>query len=160
MWYAINYIVFNSAFFPFNGFKSFLLRLFGAKIGRNNTIKPRVIIKFPWKLSTGDNVWIGEGVLIDNLAQVNVGNNVCISQNALLETGNHNYKRENFELITSPVTIEDESWIAASSVVCPGTTIKRGTVICAGTVISGITQEAGIYCGNPAKKIKNRIVEE
>ncbi len=72
-------------------FKVWLLKVFGAKIGNNCIVKPWVKIKFPWKLELGNNVWIGESVWIDNISKITVGSNVCISQNALLITGNHNY---------------------------------------------------------------------
>ena len=58
------------SWFPISGFKRFLLRLFGAKIGKGVVIKPCVNIKYPWKLRIGNYVWIGENVWIDNLDTV------------------------------------------------------------------------------------------
>ena len=84
LWYYVNIIVFKNAYNPFSSFKVKLLRFFGAKIGRNVIIKPAVNIKYPWKLSIGNNVWIGEYVWIDNLAYVAIEDNVCISQEFLL----------------------------------------------------------------------------
>ena len=82
----------NPSFFPFSCLKKKILFLFGSKIGSRFYIKPNVNIKYPWHLKIGENVSIGEGVWIDNLADVNIGSNVCISQNAYLLTGSHNYK--------------------------------------------------------------------
>ena len=56
------------------------MRLFGASVGKGVIINPRVNIKYPWKLVIGSNVWIGEKVWIDNLADVTIGDNVCLSQ--------------------------------------------------------------------------------
>ena len=95
--------------------KSTLLRGFGARIGKGLVIKPRVTIKYPWKLRIGDHAWIGENVWIDNLAEVTVGSHVCISQGALLLCGNHNFKTPTFDLITRPITLEDGVWIGAQS---------------------------------------------
>ena len=82
-WFVCNGLFFKTPF-HFYGVKVFLLRLFGAQIGSNVVIKPHVNIKFPWRLTIGDNVWIGEQVWIDNLDIVNIGNNVCISQGSVL----------------------------------------------------------------------------
>ncbi|MDZ7624210.1 MAG: hypothetical protein U5J96_07185 [Ignavibacteriaceae bacterium] len=88
-----------------NSFKIFALRFFGAKVGKGVIIKPCVNIKYPWFLEIGDNVWIGEEVWIDNLGKVKIGNNVCLSQGALLLCGNHNYKKETFDLIVGDITL-------------------------------------------------------
>src|SRR5947208_3121617 len=78
LWYCVNVLHFKS-FSPFNWKKVFLLRLFGAKVGKGVVIKPGVNIKYPWRLKIGDNVWIGEKVWIDNLGDVVIEDNVCIS---------------------------------------------------------------------------------
>src|ERR1035437_5861741 len=96
IWYCVNACFFNS-YFPFYSFKSFLLRLFGAEVGRNVVIKPKVNIKYPWKLKIGNHSWIGEGVWIDNLDNVVIGDHCCISQGVLLLCGNHNYKKSTFD---------------------------------------------------------------
>src|ERR1043165_2922499 len=108
-WYFTNIVWFNSGF-PVNGIKIFLLRLYGAKVGKGVVVKPRVNIKYPWKLSIGDHVWIGEHAWIDNLAEVKIGSNVCISQGALLLCGNHDYKKRSFDLIVGNIVLEDGVW--------------------------------------------------
>ena len=89
IWYFVNVLFFKSSFNPFSSLKVALLRAFGAKVGRGVVIKPSVNIKYPWKLSIGDYSWIGEEVWIDNLDQVKIGANCCISQGALLLCGSH-----------------------------------------------------------------------
>lgn len=158
-WYFVSLFVFESAWFPIYGFKVWLLRLFGAKIGHGLVVKPRVYIKYPWMLEVGNDVWIGEGVRIDNLARVRMGSNVCVSQNAYLLTGNHNYRSANFDLMTGPILMEDEVWVGASVVVCPNTTLTKGTVVGVGSVISGKTICNQVYRGNPAISIKPRYKE-
>ena len=76
--------------------KIYLLKIFGAKIGKGVIIKPGVNIKYPWNLYIGDHVWIGENVWIDNLDDVIINNHVCVSQGAMLLCGNHNYKKSSF----------------------------------------------------------------
>ena len=158
LWYIADYMLFVSPFFPFNGIKLLILRIFGAKIGKGVVIKPRTNIKYPWLLSIGNYSWIGENVWIDNLAQVTIGSHCCISQGALIETGSHNYKSTDFHLITEPVTIEDGVWICANSVVTAGTVCRSHSVLSAGSTAPAEMEPYGIYKGNPATKIKERKI--
>lgn len=119
LWYFINLWFMKCHWMPISSMRCALLRLFGAKIGKGVVIKPGVSVKYPWRLSIGDYSWIGENVWIDNLDNVSIGSNCCISQGAMLLCGNHNYKKSTFDLIIKPITIEDGAWIGAKSVVCP-----------------------------------------
>lgn len=157
LWFFTNAIFFQSPLNPSSCLKVFLLRLFGAKIGWNVCIKPSVNIKYPWLLSIGNNVWIGESVWIDNLADVVIEDNVCISQGAMLLCGNHNYKKETFDLITGKIILKEGSWVGARAVVCPGVTLNIGAVLSVGSIASKSLDENYIYQGIPAVKIKKRI---
>lgn len=159
VWYIINACVFNSYLFPFYGVKTGILKLFGSKIGTGVLIKPKVNIKYPWKLDIGNHVWIGEKVWIDNLDKVSIGSNVCISQGALILSGNHDYKKSTFDLLTKPIVLEEGVWIGAQTIVTGGVTCKSHSVISAGSILSKDTDAYGIYKGNPAIKIKDRIID-
>ena len=135
-----------------------LLKIFGARIGKGVVIKPGVNIKYPWMLSIGDYTWLGEGVWIDNLAKVQIGSNVCVSQGALLLTGNHDYKRVSFDLIVGEITVKDGAWIGAKSVVCPGVICGTHSVLSVGSITSNNLEDYTIYQGNPAVKIRDRII--
>jgi len=158
--------LFTSAFFfqhslaIFSGLKCFLLRLFGAKVGVGVVIKPSVNIKYPWFLDIGDYCWIGENVWIDNLDKTIIGNNVCISQGAMLLTGNHNYKKSTFDLMVAGITLEDGVWIGAMCVVCPGIVCQSHSVLSATSVANKNMEAYSIYQGNPAVKIKERIIQD
>ena len=145
-----------SSYIPGTYWRRYILIIFGAKIGKGGKIKTNIKISEPWNLSIGDYCWIGENVWIDNLALVKIGNRVCISQGVYLCTGNHNYKKDLFNLILEKIVIEDDCWIAAKSIVAPGAILKRGSVSSLGTLVSGILQENGIYKGNPAKLLKSK----
>lgn len=160
VWYFVNVIFFVSHINPSSGFKKWLLWLFGANVGRGVVIKPGVNIKYPWMLEIGDYSWIGEEVWIDNLTQVTIGSNVCISQGALLLCGNHNYKKSTFDLMTGEIKLEDGVWIGAESVVCPGVTCKSHSVLTVGSVATKDLEAYSIYQGNPAQKVKDRIIQE
>lgn len=157
MWYVVNRLFFKSSWFPPSLFKNNLLKLFGSKIGKGVIIKPRVNIKYPWFLEIGDHSWIGENVWIDNVGMVSIGANVCISQGALLLGGNHDFTKSTFDLIVSSIVIEDGVWIGAQSVVCGGVTCRSNAVLAVGSVASSDLELNGIYRGNPAVKIKDRI---
>lgn len=158
VWYVVNIFFFKCSLpFP-SGFKKFLLALFGAKVGNGVVIKPSVNIKYPWFLKLGDNVWIGEGVWIDNLTYVTLGSNVCLSQGAFLLTGNHNYKKETFDLITEPITAEDGVWVGAKAVICPGVKLGSHSVISVGSVVTKNTDNYGIYRGVPAELVGQRVI--
>lgn len=157
IWYLVNILFFINPLNIFNSSKIMLLRCFGAVIGNGVHIKPSVNIKFPWNLKVGDNVWIGENVWIDNLSMVAIGNDVCISQGVMLLCGNHNYKLETFDLIVKDITIDDNCWIGAKSVVCPGVRMNKDSVLCVGSIASKDIESNSIYRGNPAIKVKDKI---
>jgi putative colanic acid biosynthesis acetyltransferase WcaF len=159
LWYLFNVLFFINPLNPSSGLKKFILRLFGARIGRGVVIKPGVNIKYPWKLFIGDYSWIGEKVWIDNLANVVIGKSVCISQGAMLLTGNHNYAAKEFDLMVLAISIEDGVWLGAKSVVCPGITCKSHSVLSVQSVATKNLEAFTIYQGNPAVAIKDRIIQ-
>lgn len=158
VWYFVNIFFFKSSLFPFYGLKASLLRIFGATIGKGVLIKPNVNIKYPWLLKIADHVWIGEGVWIDNLAEVAIGSNACISQGALILCGNHDYTDTKFGLIVSPVVLEDGVWIGANSIVPGGTVCESHSVLAAGSVSRGVLESYTIYRGNPAVRVRERAI--
>jgi putative colanic acid biosynthesis acetyltransferase WcaF len=159
IWYITNSLLFKSYLLPFSSIKCEVLKLFGAQIGKEVVIKPNVNIKYPWNLTVGDYSWIGEEVWIDNLDKVVIGKNVCISQGALILSGNHNYKKPSFDLMIAPIIIEDGAWIGAKSIVTQGVTIGTHAVLTVNSVASSSLEPYGIYRGNPAQKIKHRNIE-
>ena len=153
-----NYIgkPFIGNFFPGTYWRKLILRIFGAKIGKGGKIKPYIRISEPWNLVIGDYCWLGENIWIDNLEFVGIGDRVCISQEVYICTGNHNYKKELFDLILKSIIIEDDCWLAAKSVISPGSILKQGSVVSLGSVVSGTLKQNGIYKGNPATLFKYR----
>ena len=158
LWYFTNVVWFNSGF-PISRLKIFMLRLYGAKIGSGVVIKPRVNIKYPWKLTIGNNVWIGEHVWIDNLGKVSIGDNVCLSQGAFLLCGNHDYKKTTFDLIVGDITLEEGVWIGAKAIVCPGVTCSSHSVLAVGSVATSNLEAYKIYQGNPASIVRERNIQ-
>jgi len=158
-WYFTNMLFFKTMFpFP-SAFKVQLLKLFGAKVGRSVVIKPDVNIKYPWFLEIGDDCWVGEGVWIDNLAKVKLGDNVVLSQGAYLLSGSHDYTKVTFDLILDSILLEDGVWIGAKATVCPGVTCKSHSVLSVGSTATKDLEAYSIYQGNPSTKKRERIVK-
>lgn len=155
MWLLLQ-ALFVSSFLPGSLMRIWLLRLFGAEIGRNVVVKPGVRIKFPWFLKVGDFTWLGEDVWIDNLAPVNIGSHCCISQGVYLCTGSHNWKKDSFDLITLPITINNHVWLCARSTVGPGITVGEGAVLSLGSTAYHDLDPWWIYQGTPAVKTEKR----
>jgi len=147
-----------SSWIPGSGHRKWLLRVFGAKIGNGVVIKPRVRVKFPWRLEIGDHAWIGEDAWIDNLADVTIGSDACISQGVYLCTGSHDWSSSRFDLITKPIVIGNSAWVSAKATVGPGVTVGEGAVLSLGGVATKDLEPWGIYAGNPATKLKTRVI--
>jgi putative colanic acid biosynthesis acetyltransferase WcaF len=126
-----------------------LLRAFGARIGSSCRIKPGLRVKFPWRLQVGHSCWLAEDAWIDNLALVQLGDRVCISQGAYLCTGNHDFNNESFALRLGPIRVESDAWIAAQAVLAPGTHVGAAAVVSLAAVVSGTIPAAAIVRGNP-----------
>ena len=134
--------------------------MFGAHIGKGVVIKPNVNIKYPWRLKINDYSWIGEGVWIDNLANITIGKNCCLSQGVYLLTGNHHYGKVTFDLMINEIILEDGVWIGAKSIVTPGTKIHTHGVLAVNSVSPKSMDAYTIYKGNPAQAIKERVIHE
>jgi len=158
LWYFTDVIFFKSRLMPVSSVLVTFLRLFGSRIGKEVRIKPGIHIKYPWKLEIGDYSWLAD-CYIDNLDHVKIGKNCCISQQAVLITGNHNYSRTNFDLMTGLIVLEDGSWIGAAATVGPGVTLHNHAVLTMGSVANKNLLPYSIYQGNPAVKVKDRVIK-
>jgi putative colanic acid biosynthesis acetyltransferase WcaF len=160
LWVAVGLLLFRM--FPFNlsVIKAGLLRRFGAAVGRGAVIKANVKITFPWKLTMGNNVWLGEECWLLDLAPISIGDNVCISQRAFLCTGNHDYSSPRFDLVTRPIRIEEGAWIGAAAFVGPGVRVGRHAVLTAGSVATNDLLPYAVYQGNPAVRVRERIMQD
>lgn len=154
-WRVLEGLFFNS-WLPGSRWRAWLLRRFGATLGKGVIIKPHVRVKFPWKLFIGDHSWIGESVWIDNLTEVRIGSNCCLSQGAYLCTGSHRWDRETFDLETKPVVIGDRCWVGAMAKIGPGVCMEEGVVLTLGSVATDRLDAWKIYSGSPARAVKSR----
>jgi putative colanic acid biosynthesis acetyltransferase WcaF len=138
------------------GWRRFLLRLFGAKVGRNVHILPSVRVFIPWNLEIGDWSSVGFDALIYNLGPVRIGEKVTVSQRAHLCAGSHDFRDPAMPLTKPPIEIGDEAWICADAFVGPGVSVGKRAVVAARAVVVRNVGEGEIVGGNPAKGIGKR----
>lgn len=157
LWWIVEATFFRISFQSMNGWRCFLLRLFGAKVGKNVIIRSTVQIQYPWKVTIGDYSWIGDSAHIYSLGEIIIGRNVVVSQKSYLCAGSHDYSQSEFPITNDPIIIEDECWLAADVFVAPGVVIGKGTVIGARSSVFKSLPPGKVCIGNPAKIIKDRI---
>lgn len=122
---------------------------------------PNMTIYFPQNVKIGSNVFFNRGVFITARDTVSIGNNVLIGPNAVINSGNHNYKNRNLCInrqghSTAPIIIEDDVWIGANCTILKGVKIGKGAVIGAGCVVTKDVSPYSVVVGNPLKVISYR----
>lgn len=160
LWDLVYTVLFRYSPKPFHQWRSLILRVFGAKIGTNVRVYPKVIIWAPWNIEIGDESGIANGVILYSQGKIIIGEKVVVSQGTHLCTGSHDYTKSNFPLFTIPIIIENYAWIAAESFIHPGVTIGEGCVIGARSVVTKNTPSWTVCSGNPCKPLKKRILDE
>ena len=156
LWWLVQGTLFKMSPQFLYGFRRFLLRLFGAKIGKKVILRPTVTVTYPWKVSIGDYSWIGDDVVLYSLGEIKIGKNVVVSQRSYLCTGSHDFLQPNFPIFAKKIIIEDESWLATDVFVAPGIQIGKETVVGSRSSVYKDLPEGYICYGNPAKPIKKR----
>lgn len=141
-----------------NSWRFFLLRLFGAKIGKGGRISPSCRVWAPWNLVIGDYVNIGERVDCYTVDRITIGNCVTISQRTYLCTGSHDIRYLNKPLLFKPIVIEDHAWVCAETFISPGVLIETGAVVAARAVVTKDVAAWMVVAGNPARVIKKREI--
>ncbi len=139
-----------------HGWRRFLLRCFGAKLGRGVFPFPSVKVWAPWNLQVGDHCALSDGVNCYCVDRIVIGSHVTISQDCFLCTASHDYEDPHFALITAPIRIDDAAWVAADAFVAPGVTLGEGSVVGARASVFRDVAPWTVVAGNPAKVIKQR----
>lgn len=141
---------------PFWGWRRFLLRLFGAKVGRDVHVYPSVRIAMPWNLTVGEESAIGDRALVYNLGPARIGSRVTISHQAHLCGGTHDHRDPRFELQKCAVTVEDGAWICADAFIGPNVTVGTNAIVAARAVVTKDVDPGMIVAGNPAQLVSPR----
>lgn len=156
LWRLVEGTLFRWSPGPLNGWRAWLLRRFGATIGRRCCIRPTVRCEVPWNLELGEFATLGDHVIVYSLGRVRVGARATVSQYSHLCAGTHDHTLPDMPLVRSPITIGDDAWIAADVFVGPGVTIGPGAMVGAR---SGVFKDlpAWMTClGTPARPVGPR----
>ncbi len=156
IWWLVDALCFKTSPQIFYGWRRFLLRLFGAKIGKKVLIRPSAQVTFPWKLSIGDFSWIGDDVVLYSLGEIEIGKNVVISQKSYICAGSHDYTKKDFPIFSKKITIKDQAWLATDVYVAPGITIGENAVVGARSSVFKDLPAGKICVGSPAYILKDR----
>ena len=159
LWWIVQAIFFACSPQFMYGWRRILLRIFGAKIGKNVLLRSSVKITYPWKLSIGDNSWIGDCVDLYTLDNIEIGSNVVVSQKSYLCTGFHNYKKSTFDIQTKKITIKDGVWIATDVFIAPGVLVGRNSIVGARSSVFSNIKPDSVYFGSPARYISKRLID-
>jgi putative colanic acid biosynthesis acetyltransferase WcaF len=159
LWYAVKCIFFLSPLPWPSRLKSWILRCFGAGIGRGVYWKPRVNVHIPWKLKVGDYTLVGEEVCIMNFAPVAIGAQCCLSQRCFLSAANHDHRSPEMEYRHAPIVLEDGVWVGACAFVGPGVIIGVDAFITAMSLVTRSLEGGWVYSGNPCAPVRRRWTE-
>lgn len=160
LWWFVQATLFRCSPQPMYGFRRWLLRLFGASVGRGVKIRPTAIVTYPWKVAIGDHSWIGDRAELYSLDRIDIGAHCVVSQRSYLCTGSHDMADPAFPLLVKPVRLEDGAWVASDVFVHPGVTIGAMAVAAArSTVVRDIPAEE-VHAGLPARFLKRRFPAE
>lgn len=158
LWILVGRPLFRVSFHNWYGYRAFILRLFGATIGRRTVIRPTVRIEIPWLVSIGDGTLVGDYAILYSLGPITIGRRCVISQYAHLCAGSHDHSRRDFRLLRPPIVVEDEAWIAADAFVGPGVTVGYRAVLGARSNAFRDLPRETICVGSPAKPIGTRVI--
>lgn len=157
LWWCVQSLFFHRSPQFANGFRRWLLRCFGAQVGRNVVIRPSVRVTYPWKVRIGDYAWIGDGAELYSLAEIEIGNHAVVSQFTYLCAGDHDYQSSDFAIRGRPIRIADEAWVASHTFIAPGVSIGHGAVIGARSAVFR-DMPAGMICmGSPCRPLRPRL---
>ena len=159
IWWLVQGTLFRWSPQFFYGWRRFLLRLFGAKIGYKVLVRPTVIVTYPWKLSIDDYSWIGDDVTLYTLGEISIGSNSVISQKSYICTGSHKINSNSFDIFEHKIEIGSRVWIASDVFVAPGTSIGEGCVVGARSSVFTDLPENTICYGNPAIVRRSRFLD-
>ena len=156
LWWFVQSTLFSmSPQFMF-GWRRWLLRMFGAKIGKKVLIRSSARVTYPWNVSIGDFAWVGDDAVLYSLGEIEIGANAVVSQRSYLCAASHVYMQVDFPIYAKKVHIGAQAWLATDVFVAPGVTIGEGTVVGARSSVFEDLPPMMVCVGSPAKPVKPR----
>lgn len=150
LWQTVQQTLFAWSPQPAYGWRRWLLRQFGAEVGKGVLVRPTARVTYPWKVKLGNHCWIGDHAELYSLGPITVGDNAVVSQRSYICAATHDYKDITFPLVAKPIRIEREAWVAADCFIAPGVVIGAAAIVGArSTVLQDIPAQM-IAVGSPA----------
>lgn len=156
LWQVVWLLLFRPTPRTFHAWRCYLLRSFGAKIGKRAHPYPSARVWAPWNLVMEDDSCLSEQVDCYCVDKIHLGNRVTVSQYSFLCTASHDYTRRDMPLVTAPIRIEDDAWVTADVFVGPGVTIGEGAVVGACSTITKDVPRWTVVAGTPPEIIGPR----
>jgi putative colanic acid biosynthesis acetyltransferase WcaF len=156
LWMVARGSLFRYSWHNWYGWRRWLLRRFGAKIGNFVNIRPTASIEIPWQLEMGDYSSLGDYTIIYNLGPIKIGRRTVISQYAHLCAGSHDHTKYSMPLLRPPISVGSDVWIAADAYVGPGVTIGDGVILGARASAFKDLKPWTVYAGHPAHALRPR----
>jgi putative colanic acid biosynthesis acetyltransferase WcaF len=158
LWAGVEATLFRCSFHTMNNWRSLLLRIFGARVGKRCIIRRTVRTYYPWNVSIGTGCIIGDQAELYSLGQITIGSGAMLSQQSYICAGTHDYTDLSLPLVTQPVTIGAEAWVCARAFIGPGITVGDGAIVAACGVVVKDVEPWTIVGGNPARFLKKRVI--
>lgn len=158
LWWIVQATLFRCSPQFAYGFRAWLLRLFGARVGKCCVIRPTVRITYPWKVSIGDYAWIGDDVVLYSLGEIEIGAHVVVSQRSYVCAADHDFRQEDFPIRARKVIVGTQAWLATDVFVAPGVRIGEGAVIGARSSVFRDMPDGMVCMGSPCHPVKPRTV--
>ena len=160
LWWAVQKLLFHPSPQVMYSWRNFLLRCFGAQIGKGVIIRPSASIVYPWKLKVGDYSWIGDDVVLYTLGEIDIGSHSVVSQKSYVCAGSHKIGSLSFQITNDRIVIEDECWIASDVFICPGVRVGYATIVAARSTVTKDLPRETIAMGSPARVVGTRPVSD
>jgi putative colanic acid biosynthesis acetyltransferase WcaF len=156
LWGIVWVLLFRPSPRPFHAWRRMLLGLFGARLGSGVRVYNSARIWAPWHLSMGDFSVLGDFVDCYAVDRIDIGAHTVVSQYTHLCTATHDVDQPGFPLVTAPIRIGSQAWVAADAFVGPGVTVGDGAVVGARASVFKDVEPWTVVGGTPARMIRRR----
>ncbi|REA64544.1 putative colanic acid biosynthesis acetyltransferase [Dyadobacter luteus] len=160
VWGVVYILAFRISPRPLHSWRSFILRCFGAKIGKGVHVYPDAKIWAPWNLELHDECGVANEAILYSQGKITIGYRAIVSQGAHICAGTHDYTKSGHPLVTMPINIGAQAWVAAEAFVHPGVTIGEGCVVGARSVVTKDMPAWMVCAGHPCKPLKPRVMDD
>ena len=141
---------------PFNPWRLFVLKLFGASLKGTPFVHQRAKIHAPWNLTLKHRACLGDGAPAYSLGKIILGTGCTVAQEAYLCAGTHDFNDPSLPLVVGNVRVGTNAFLGARAFVLPSVSIGKNSIVGACSVVTKDVAEKTVVAGNPARWIRDR----